>query len=176
MTRKPRSGPRRALTPSATTLRASMSKPESVSSITAKRVAEQPSGTLRCASSPPEKPSLTERLSMDSSIFTSSMRSCTRSQKSIASTDGSPRYLRTALTAAFRKYRLATPGISTGYWKARNRPSQARDLRGHLQQILAIEQDLALGDFIAFAAGDHVGQGVLPEPFGPMMAWVSPGE
>jgi hypothetical protein len=58
------------LTPSATTFRASISSPESVSSITAKRGCNTAiwNTSLRFFS-PPEKPSLTERLSMESSIF-----------------------------------------------------------------------------------------------------------
>ena len=38
----------------------------------------------------------------------------------------SPRALRTAFTAVRRKVMVATPGISIGYWKARNTPAAAR--------------------------------------------------
>ena len=39
---------------------------------------------------------------------------------------GSPRVLRCALSAVRRKVMVATPGTSTGYWKARNTPLAAR--------------------------------------------------
>ena len=37
-----------------------------------------------------------------------------------------PRFLRTALSAVRRNVMVATPGISIGYWKARNTPLAAR--------------------------------------------------
>ena len=58
-----------------------------------------------------------------STSFTFSRMSC---MKSIASSSSSPRARRTALTAAFMKYALLTPGISTGYWNARKSPRWAR--------------------------------------------------
>ena len=37
-----------------------------------------------------------------------------------------PRFRRTALSAVRRNVMVATPGISSGYWKARNTPLAAR--------------------------------------------------
>ena len=45
---------------------------------------------------------------------------------SAAFSSGSPFALRFSLTAAFRKFVIDTPGISTGYWNDRNSPSWAR--------------------------------------------------
>ena len=53
--------------------------------------------------SPPEKPTFTPRLSSDSSMCRTASFSRTRARKSIASSSGSPRCLRIALTAALRK-------------------------------------------------------------------------
>ncbi len=76
--------------------------------------------------SPPEKPSFTPRFANDGSILTSFIFSCARPRKSIASSGSSPRALRSELRAVRRKYMFATPGISTGYWKARKTPFAAR--------------------------------------------------
>ena len=46
--------------------------------------------------------------------------------KSAAFSGSLPSYARLALMAAFMKLVMLTPGISTGYWKERNRPSRAR--------------------------------------------------
>ena len=104
-----------------------MSSPLSVSSSTA----SFGSSTAICRISlrffsPPEKPTLTARFSMSSDMpsvcvfWRKSLRNC------MASSGVSPRCLRRALTASLRKVVFGTPGISTGYWKARNRPSAAR--------------------------------------------------
>ena len=50
----------------------------------------------------------------------------TRLMKSGVVSSASPRALRWAFSAAFRKVIVATPGISSGYWKARNTPAAAR--------------------------------------------------
>ena len=52
----------------------------------------------------------------------------TRRMKSGVVRSGSPRARRSALSEAFKNVMVATPGISTGYWKARNRPLAARSL------------------------------------------------
>ena len=81
-----------------------MSRPESVSS----RIASVGSSTaiwkisLRFFS-PPENPSLTGRFSSAWSMSSSFILSRTSARNSIASSSGSPRCLRTALSAAFRK-------------------------------------------------------------------------
>ena len=56
---------------------------------------------------------------------------------------------------------LATPGISTGYWKARNTPAAARSSGSMRQQVLAVEGHAAAGDLVALAAGQHVGERAL---------------
>ena len=76
--------------------------------------------------SPPEKPTLTGRLSISASIFSALAWARTNFRNSGAEISGSPRALRWAFIAVRRKVMLPTPGISTGYWKARNRPCAAR--------------------------------------------------
>ena len=70
----------------------------------------------------------------------------------------SPRALRWAFSAVRRNVMVATPGISTGYWNARNTPLAARSSGDISKQVLAPEQDFAVGDFIARLAGDHMRQ------------------
>jgi hypothetical protein len=60
-----------------------------------------------------------------------------------------------------------TPGISTGYWNARNTPSRGALVGIHLEQVLAVVQHLAAGDLVARDAGEHRASVLLPEPFGP---------
>src|ERR1700734_3046276 len=126
-----RSGLRIAFTPWATILSASISRPESVSS----RMASLGSSTAICKISlrffsPPEKASLTERLSSLSSIWSSFSFSRSLGRKSIASISSCPRYLRMAFTG----------GV----------------LGLHREQILAVEKHLAAGDVIAFAPREHL--------------------
>ncbi len=127
MTSAEKPGPRSRFTPSATSFSASMSRPESVSSRMAKRGRSSDicSISLRFFS-PPEKPSLTPRLSISSVMPSSriSTRACLRN--CMASSSASPRALRTAFSAVRRKVALPTPGSSTGAWKARKRPATAR--------------------------------------------------
>src|SRR5207302_1804801 len=114
--------------PSATTLSASMSSPESVSSRIAKR------GWNMCICrissrffSPPENPSFTERVMNESStprsfIFSArSFRNCGIGM-SFFLTSPVPSALgaaRRALMAVRRKFATDTPGIADGYWNAR---------------------------------------------------------
>ena len=56
---------------------------------------------------------------------------------------------------------LATPGISTGYWKARNRPAAARSSGSIASRSCAVVADLAAGHLVALAAGQHVGERAL---------------
>ena len=53
---------------------------------------------------------------------------------------------------------VATPGISIGYWKARNRPAGGALARVEPEDVLAVEQHLALGDLVVFLAGEHIAQ------------------
>ena len=76
--------------------------------------------------SPPEKPTLSARFSMSCGMCSRSAAPRTRFMKSGVGSSSSPRALRCAFSAAFRKVMVATPGISSGYWKARNTPAAAR--------------------------------------------------
>ena len=70
---------------------------------------------------------------------------------------------------------MVTPGISTGYWNARNTPLAARSSGSSSSRSLALEQDLAAGHLITGACRRGCRLSVdLPEPFGPMMACTSP--
>ncbi len=116
-----------ALTASETVFSASMSRPLSVSS----RIASFGSSSAICSISlrffsPPEKPTLTARFSISSRMPSALVLARISLTKARASWGVSPRAVRTAFTASFRKVVLATPGISTGYWKARNSPLAAR--------------------------------------------------
>ena len=76
--------------------------------------------------SPPEKPTLTGRFSISASMSSAFAFSRTSLRNSAAFSSASPRALRWALSAVRRKVMLPTPGISTGYWNARNSPAAAR--------------------------------------------------
>ena len=134
-----------------------MSRPESVSSRIARRGSRIAiwSISLRFFS-PPEKPSFTLRCISFSSISTSFIFSRASARNSIASSSGWPRCLRIAFSAAFRKYMFATPGISTGYWNARNMPSRARSSGASAVRSRPVEQHLALRDRHRRASGQHV--------------------
>ena len=51
-----------------------------------------------------------------------------------------------------------TPGTETGYWKAMNSPIRARSSGDGVGDVLALEQDLALGDLEVGVAHDRVGE------------------
>ena len=76
--------------------------------------------------SPPEKPTLTSRLANSGFICTKAIFSFRSFRNSDVFISGRPAALRRACTAAFMKAVMVTPGISTGYWKLRNRPAQLR--------------------------------------------------
>ena len=120
----PWSGPaRNRLIPSATTLSASMSSPESVSSRTAIFGASSSSWRISCRFfSPPEKPSFRFRLANAGSIDRLFIAACS-SLANVRSLGASPR---TAVMAVRRKLDTDTPGTSTGYCMARNSPVRAR--------------------------------------------------
>ena len=113
--------------------------------------------------SPPEKPTLTralEQLSVDPDQLR--LARARASRNSTASISGlAARACARALSAVRRKYMLPTPGISTGYWKARNTPAARPLLRRHREQVPAVEEHLALGHLVALAAGQHVGERAL---------------
>src|SRR6478752_3503864 len=167
---------RTRLTPSETTRSASTSRPESVSSRTA--IFGLSSSIWRISwrfFSPPEKPSLTLRSAKAGSICSSAMASLTSLTQS-RSFGASPRV---AVAAVRRKLETETPGISTGYCIARNRPARARsstDMASTSWTVPSSSVSVTLPwvtvyfgwPAIEYASVD------LPEPFGPMIAWVSP--
>ena len=51
-----------------------------------------------------------------------------------------------------------TPGIACGYWKARKSPRCARSSAPELGDVLAVEQDLPLGDLVGRVTHDRVGE------------------
>ena len=114
---------RQELTPSETILKASISKPESVSSNIA-------SFGLRIDIwrisffffSPPEKPTFSCLLNFSSSNFNSFDFSLTTLRNSIASNSFSPLAFLIAFKDVLRKIFVFTPGISSGYWNAKNIP------------------------------------------------------
>src|SRR5262245_15555116 len=170
-----RSFPRRALTPEATMRSASMSRPDSVSSSTARRGARTAIWKISLRFfSPPENPSLTERFRSAWSICTSPMRSFTSARNSMASSSGSPRCLRTAFTAAFSRYMLLTPGISTGYWKARKIPSRARTSGVIASRSCPSKSTWPSVTSTVSRPARTWASVLLPDPFGPMMACTSP--
>src|SRR5919106_2751996 len=175
MMRTPISGPAKRLTPSATIRRASMSRPESVSSSTA-------SWGLSIASwrisirffSPPEKPSFRYRLEKSFGMFVSSIASSVSARKSFSLISASPLSERWALTAIRRYLATVTPGIATGYWNAMKRPIRDRSsgsasvMSSPLKVIVPSVTSRPGCPMIAFARVD------LPEPFGPIRAWIDP--
>src|SRR4051812_16035078 len=69
---------------------------------------------------------------------------------------------------------VVTPGIATGYWKAMNRPARARSsgaasvMSSPSKTIWPSVTSMPGWPMIAFASVD------LPEPLGPIIAWISP--
>ena len=146
------------LTPSETTLSASTSRPESVSSRIA--IFGWSSSIWRISwrfFSPPEKPSLTLRSAKAGSILRLPMADLT-SLTHVRSLGASPSI---AVLAVRRKLLTVTPGTSTGYCIARKRPARARCVDGHGEHVLAVERHGATGDGVLRVAGDAVGEGRL---------------
>src|SRR5438093_1603828 len=170
-----RCGLRITLIPLATTRNASMSSPESVSSRTqsfGSRTAIWKTSFFFF--SPPEKPSLRPRFMNVSSSPSSFALSCTRVTKSIASISSTPRYFRIAFNAAFRKYALLTPGISTGYWNAMKTPSRARSSGFIARRSLPSNRARPPVTSYVRRPARTCASVVFPLPFGPMTAWTSP--
>ena len=84
--------------------------------------------------SPPEKPTFTGRFSMSASIFNvlcllaDELEEIGRAHFVLV-----PAPCFWALSAVRRKVMLPTPGISTGYWNARKRPSRGAFLGIHIE-------------------------------------------
>src|SRR5881628_2450616 len=100
--------------------------------------------------------------------------SWTNVTKSIASISSRPWYFRIALTAAFRKYALLTPGISTGYWNAMNTPSRARSSGFIARRSLPSNRAWPPVTSYVRRPARTCASVVFPLPFGPMTAWTSP--
>ena len=90
--------------------------------------------------SPPEKPTLSGALAACPSMFELRRGRVDAPMRSGVVSSSSPRALRCALSAALRKVIVATPGISSGYWKARNRPAAARSSGSISSRFAAVEQ------------------------------------
>src|SRR5687768_8203896 len=86
----------------------------------------------------------------------------------------SPRASRWAFMTMRRYLAVVTPGIATGYWKAMNRPARARSsgsdsvMSSPSKRIWPSVTSRPGWPMIALANVD------LPEPFGPIIAWISP--
>src|SRR5436190_640249 len=103
------------------------------------------------------------------------MAASTVLRKSLSEIAGSPRPSRWALMTMRRYLATVTPGMATGYWKAMNRPARARSsgsasvMSSPLKRIWPSVTSRFGWPMIAFASVD------LPDPFGPISAWNSPG-
>ena len=107
-------------------------------------------------------------------MSTSLSLSSTMPTNSMGSTSSSPRALRISLYAERRKYAFVTPGISIGYWKARKIPACARSsgaISSRSRPSYVTEP--AVTSNAGFPARTCASV-LFPEPFGPMIAWISP--
>ena len=162
-------------TPLATIRKASISKPESVSS----RIESFGSSiaiwkiSLRFFS-PPEKPSFTLRLASLLSNSTIARFSRISFRNSVAETGGRPLYFRCSLTAARMKFTILTPGISTGYWKLKNKPSRLRSSGDNSNRFFPLNVTSPSVTSKAGFPTKTLLSVLFPEPFGPMIAWTSP--
>src|SRR5918996_1267095 len=86
----------------------------------------------------------------------------------------SPSGFFTALYAERRKFTTLTPGTSTGYWNARNRPSCAR--RSGLRRRMLSPSSSTSPPVITYPGRPMITPASvdLPDPFGPINAWTSP--
>src|SRR5690349_18029886 len=157
--------------PSETIRSASTSRPESVSSRMAIRGLSSSSWRISWRFfSPPEKPSLTLRSAKAGSIWSWAIVSLT-SFTQVRSLGASPR---TAVAEVRRKLETETPGISTGYCMARNRPARARSSTdiSRTSSPSRVTVPLVIV-YLGWPAREYA-RVDLPDPLGPMMAWVSP--
>src|SRR3954454_9137957 len=172
MSRTPMSlSSRLRFTPSDTTRRASTSRPESVSS----RVAMRGLSRRICRISwrffsPPEKPSFTLRSANAESISRPAISVLT-SLTQVRSFGASPLI---AVAAVRRKFDSETPGTSTGYCMARNMPARARSstVIARTSSPLRVTVPPVIV-YLGWPAMEYA-RVDLPDPFGPMIAWVSP--
>src|SRR3712207_2909900 len=164
-----------ALTALATTFSASMSRPESVSSRIATSGFWSASWSIsRRFFSPPEKPSFRYRDENCFGTLTSSIAASVCLRKSLSEIGSSPRPSRWAFSTIRRYLVIVTPGTETGYWNAMKSPRRARS-SGSASVMSSPPKSTwpsvtsRLGwPMTTLASVD------LPEPLGPMSAWISP--
>ena len=154
---------------------ASTSRPESVSSSMASFGSSMAIWNISLRFfSPPLNPSFTER---DDSLLSSSTTlrfSRISLRNSVALRAGSPWNLRFSLMAARMNCVIETPGISTGYWNERNSPSWARSSGFMASRSLPLKVTVpSVTSYWGLPTSTALSV-LLPEPLGPMMAWVSP--
>src|SRR4051795_13218321 len=159
-------------TPSATVRSASMSRPESVSSSTA--ISGCSIAIWRISArffSPPEKPSLRWREVKDRSTSSSSIACWSLVRNSLTLIGSS---LRLVLIAMRRKLAIETPGIATGYWKARKRPACARSSGS--ASVMSVPLKWTDPSVISYSGWPMMVEASvdLPEPLGPIRACSSP--
>mmetsp|Transcript_15338 Transcript_15338/g.33295 ORF Transcript_15338/g.33295 Transcript_15338/m.33295 type:complete len:213 (+) Transcript_15338:190-828(+) len=152
-----------------------MSRPESVSS----RIASCGWRRASCRISlrffsPPEKPALTSRERKSGDISTVASFSESTPKNSRGSYSSRPWAWRRLLTARRRKSVLVTPGISTGYWKARKTPCCARSWGSRSKRSPASYVTPPAVTAYAGWPTSTLDSVDFPEPFGPMMACTSP--
>src|SRR3954464_237714 len=159
-------------TPSATVRRASMSRPESVSSSTATSGWSMAIWRISARFfSPPEKPSLRWREVSERWSLSSSMACWSLVRNSLTLIGSS---LRPVLIAMRRKLAIETPGIATGYWKARKRPACARSSGS--ASVMSVPLKWTDPSVISYSGWPMMVEASvdLPEPLGPIRACSSP--
>mmetsp|Transcript_19150 Transcript_19150/g.58965 ORF Transcript_19150/g.58965 Transcript_19150/m.58965 type:complete len:274 (-) Transcript_19150:72-893(-) len=161
--------------PSEMVRKASMSRPESVSS----RIATRGSRTAIWRISfrffsPPENPSFTLRCRNAVSIWTSSHFCAATPKNSSGSSSGSPAPFLLALSMSRKKSVLPTPGSSTGYWNARKMPALAASWASSSSRSSPSSvAEPAVASYAGCRARTFESVD-FPEPLVPMMAWTSP--
>ena len=108
--------------------------------------------------SPPEKPTLTGRLSISASMPSAAAWARASLMNSAPDRSGSPRARRCVLSASRRNWSDDTPGISTGYWKPRNSPAAARSCGSSASRSCPSKVTAAFGHLIARPPAEHIGQ------------------
>src|SRR3954453_23912323 len=159
-------------TPSATVRSASMSRPESVSSSTATSGSSIAIWRISARFfSPPENPSLRWREVKARSTSSRSTACCRRVRNSLTLIGSS---LRPVLIAMRRKFAIETPGIETGYWKARKRPACARSSGS--ASVMSSPLNVIDPSVISYSGWPMMVEASvdLPEPLGPIRACSSP--
>ena len=120
--------------------------------------------------SPPEKPSFTERVANFGSIF----RRFIASDSSLVQVRMAGALPSTSVFAVRRKLVIDTPGTSTGYCMAKKTPALARSSGVILRMSSPSSSTCPESTtYLGWPASVYASVD-LPDPFGPMMAWVSP--